>query len=239
VRTTNLTAGIHRICSTLTVNASNFTVDLCATVCTKAAQQARTGPGATCGKPRRTCKPGGLKWTLRVNNFPWHAGTSGLALKVVFDTRNAIREIFRNGTKLSNENAPDPREPILANPTNEDDNDSVNDMGDSNTAAWERTVDVSGGTCTNCATAEVVREIFNSGEFTRDVDNIGTTFGGLTTEKLSTTTRTFRVTYLSMMTTCQPSVVFWDPEFYNDNANAALGLVPSLGLLAALVAIFQ
>jgi hypothetical protein len=236
-RSTNSSTGVHRICSTLTVNSTNFTIDLCATVCPKSTIQDRTGPGAACGRPRRTCRPGGLKWSFRINNFPWSTTTSGIALKVVFDTRNAIREIRRNGTKLANEGDPDPREPIVASPTNEDDNDSVNDLGDSNTATWERTVDVSGGTCAACSTAEVVREVFNSGEFTRDIDNIGTTFGGLTAESLGSVTRTFRVTYLSMITSCKPTVIFWDPSLVNDNANAALGLVPSLGLLGALVAL--
>jgi hypothetical protein len=234
------TTGLHQICASLTPSTTfpSFLVQLCATFCTKSMVTTRTGPGATCGKPNRSCKPGGTHWSMRINSFPWSNGTAGIALKVVFDTRRAIREIKRDGSTLNDETDPDPQEPLVANVT-DDENDSVNDLGDESMASWERTVDISGSNCSGCAVATVVREIYKSGEWTRDND----AFDNSALDQNVVTGRTIRVSYVSMipsgMPQCKPDVLMWDPDFWSLNASGAFGLVPSLALLGALVALFQ
>jgi len=240
-RTTNAD-GVHSVCAAINPSATypTFAVQICGNFVPRTIRQNRTGPGMGCsGRLARSCKPGGMKWSMKIDNFPWQNGTSGIALKVVFDTRNAIREVFRNGSMQTSEDDPDPQEPVVPNPTDEDDNDSVNDMGDDNTAAWERVVDIGGGDCANCSTARVIREVYRSGEFTRDVDDLQATFNPVATTEALDVTRTWRVTYLSIVPgNCRPTVILWDPELTNSNANAAFGLLPSLGLLAGLLTFF-
>jgi hypothetical protein len=237
----NNITGLHTICATKNPSTVNptFAVQLCATFCTKAQAVVRGAPGASCGKPNRSCRPGGTHWSMRITNFPWSNGTAGIAVKVVFDTRRAIREIKRDGTQLD-ETDPDPQEPLLPNANaTDDENDSVNDLGDESMASWERTVDISGPNCSTCSTAQVVREIYKSGEFSRDVDNFDTT--GLDTQLVAT--RTYRVSYISMipagMPNCKPDLLVWDPDMWSLSASGAFGLVPSIALLGALVALFQ
>jgi hypothetical protein len=162
-----------------------------------------------------------------------------MALKVLFDTRNAIREIRRDGTLLD-ETDPDPMEPLTGATVLEDDNDSVNDLGDDNQASWERTIDVSGGGCGACATAQVVRDVYRTGEISRDNDNIAVQLGNFSGKEDLRITRTFRVSYLSFVpaVTCRPTVLLWDPEIVNLNADAAASLVPGLAVLFALASLF-
>jgi len=241
VKNLNNATGMHQICASLNPSqtAPSFTVQLCGTFCTKSMLTTRTGPGATCGKPNRSCKPGGTHWSMRIDQFPWTDGSAGIAVKVVFDTRQAIREIKRDGSTLTDETDPDPQEPIQTANVTDDENDSVNDLGDESMASWERTVDISGSNCSACAVATLVREIYKSGEWTRDND----AFDGSGLDQNVVTGRTIRVSYISMIPSglpqCKPDVLMWDPDFWSLNASGAFGLVPSLALLGVLVALFQ
>jgi hypothetical protein len=240
-KTLDNTTGVHVICASMNPNVTaypNFAVEICATFCTKSRNITRPAPGAGCGKPDRSCKTGGTHWSMRINGFPWSTGTAGIALKVAFDTRRAIREIKRDGSSLLDETTPDPQESLSTNVT-DDENDSVNDLGDQSTAAWERTVDISGGTCGVCAVAKVVREIYKEGEWSRDIDN----FGNSVTDQELTLSRTVRVSYLSMIPEgtpqCQPSLLVWDPDYWSAQASGAFGLLPGFALIGALMVLWQ
>jgi len=171
---------------------------------------------------------------MRIQGFPWTSPSStGIALKVAFESNNYLREILRNGTQLDEGDA-DPNEPVV-HPVNEDDNDSVNDFGDNDYVSWERTVDVAGGSCTNCSQAMVRHDVYRSGEYSGDVDGIATMLGNAQENNFQVSMM-FRVSYISIIPPagCQPSDILWDPDYSNSDANAAWGVMPSLALLAAL-----
>jgi len=154
--------------------------------------------------------------TLKITNFPFRNTNSRLALKVHYESVSKAKDVDHTQTD-----------------TDEDGTDLSAD-GDSikPVATWKKTVDVKGTGCS--ATANVVRDIFRDTESTRDVD-VRTPNADIETSIAITQ----HITYFSFETDCQPQTIFWDPDLgINDNTSSATSFLPSLFLIAAILAYF-
>jgi len=152
--------------------------------------------------------------TLTINNFPFRVNNSRLAAKAHFEAKTRV--VQYNSTGLD--------EAALDLSDAEDDHHPI--------AAWSTFINVTGAGCT--PTAPVQREIIRTVESSNDVDVMPASALQFP-EQISFAT-IIRITYFSFLTNCQPTQIFWDPDFglVDDSAStsSSVVVVPSSLLVA-------
>jgi len=143
--------------------------------------------------------PNSIKWSFDISDYLFQGTDTLLALKVSFDTVDAVKEL----------NDTDPDDAGETGNVNTDGLVLASDgTGYEAYADWVTTVSVTGTGCD--ATANVIKSAVIAGQWSGDIDPIP---ADPDTDGISVN-RTVRVSYFSFLTTptgCVPTDILWDP----------------------------
>jgi len=203
---------IYNVCSNLTDPTATVTV--CVHLTTQATN---TSDG-------HHFDPNSIKWSVDISNYAFTDSNSLLALKVSFDTVDAVKNFTNTSAAGAGFTGDVNTEGILL------DTDSTGQY--SSFAQWVTSVDVTGTGCD--LTADVVKSVVRVGQWEGDVDTIPT---DPDTDSLSASVQV-QVAYYSFITTpatCRPTDILWDPTFGVTSPNSAVSALPMIFLIALLI----
>lgn len=162
-----------------------------------------------------TADPNFLKWSFSIDNYPYNSSSSRLALKVSYDSKSAVRDftpaLVDGSVELEDEEALD----LGA------------DSGSMSVVSWKKKFSISGGGCTS-SVGNIKRSVIREGQFKNDNDTLSN--GDNDSLEFS---RSWRVSYFSFTSDCQPTTIEWDPDLgvVDDVASSAFVLHPSILLI--------
>lgn len=208
---------IYNVCSNLTDPSATVTV--CVHLTTK--------PTNSSG---HHFDPNSIKWSLDIANYNFQSTNTLLALKVSFDTVDAVKDLNGTTSEDAGETGTQGSQGLQL----------ASDVTGTFTAFadWVTTVTVTGTGCD--ATATVVKSLVKDAQWTGDIDPIPI---DPDTDGLSIN-RTVRVSYFAFLTTpstCRPTDIFWDPTMgvtTPDDAtstNSAMSVLPMAFLIAMIL----
>jgi len=169
---------------------------------------------------KTTLDPHSIKWSIDISGYSYTQTDSFLALKAGFDSISAIKDFANSSSSAGSVG-------------NDEDALSLNqdDSTISTVAAWIKTVDITGSGCS--ATASVERSVVWNAQQAGDIDikfPAESQIGDIDSWSITT-----RIVYFSFIPSpfCQPSDIFWDPEF--GVTSMSVNMLPSISLVMCLM----
>jgi len=202
-------ATVYRATSVFSSLSSELTVTLTAAISTEEVVNGTS-----------SLDPNTMKWGIDISNYPYQGTGTYLALKIALDSLDAV--VALNSSTITSDQGNELDALLLA--TSEDGGICV--------AAWDPVVSINGVDCTNSTASVVASEVYKS-DPSGDVDVV--IKGDTDNIDFSLSTR---IIYYSILTTCQPSNVYWDPDFAVGGEgydSSSTNLMPTFAFIIALL----